>query len=155
MHAPFDVPFRLVPIYSIQSWLALRYHPEEIYFATARELYEAFVLWSFYKMLLEFFPSRDGLITVSGMRYLLPLDLPETFYQVHLLCVIFAVVIEERPHGKADVPFMLYAAVETRASIYTAYIIRRTTVRWNVVVPSSVLETSLVCLCVVDMSLFA
>lgn len=54
----------LVPIYSIQSWLALRFYPEEVYFATARELYEAFVLWSFYSMLLEFFPSRDALIAL-------------------------------------------------------------------------------------------
>jgi hypothetical protein len=58
----------LVPIYSIQSWLALRFYPEAVYFATARELYEAFVLWSFYRMLLEFFPSRDALIVVGGRR---------------------------------------------------------------------------------------
>jgi hypothetical protein len=38
----------------------------QVYFATARELYEAFVLWSFYSMLLEFFPSRDALIAVCG-----------------------------------------------------------------------------------------
>ena len=37
----------LVPIYSIQSWLALRFFPERVWFATARELYESFgaILW--------------------------------------------------------------------------------------------------------------
>ena len=32
----------LVPIYAVQSWLALRYYPERVWFATARELYESF-----------------------------------------------------------------------------------------------------------------
>ena len=42
----------MVPIYSIQSWLALVYHDSAIFLETARECYEAYALYSFLSLML-------------------------------------------------------------------------------------------------------
>lgn len=43
----------MVPIYSIQSWLSLRFHNARIYIDTLRDLYEAYVIQSFLYYLME------------------------------------------------------------------------------------------------------
>ena len=43
----------MVPIYAIQSWLALYFWPQKVYLETSRECYEAYVIYAFVKMLME------------------------------------------------------------------------------------------------------
>ena len=43
----------MVPIYSVQSWLSLRFHNARIYIDTLRDLYEAYVIQSFLYYLME------------------------------------------------------------------------------------------------------
>jgi hypothetical protein len=43
----------MVPIYSIQSWLCLRFHNVAIYIETLRDFYESYVLYSFFQFLVE------------------------------------------------------------------------------------------------------
>mmetsp|Transcript_54821 Transcript_54821/g.134087 ORF Transcript_54821/g.134087 Transcript_54821/m.134087 type:complete len:204 (-) Transcript_54821:2863-3474(-) len=44
----------MVPIYAVESWFALRFKEQKIYLETAREAYEAWVIFSFYKLMLVF-----------------------------------------------------------------------------------------------------
>jgi hypothetical protein len=48
-------------IYSFESWLAIRYHDQGIYLETLRDLYEAYVLWSFYHLMLQFLGGKKRL----------------------------------------------------------------------------------------------
>lgn len=50
----------MVAIYAVESWLSLRFRSYAIYWETARECYEAFVLWSFYRLLLSFLAAEHG-----------------------------------------------------------------------------------------------
>jgi len=50
----------MVAIYAIESWLSLRFRSYAIYWETARECYEAFVLWSFYRLLMSFLAAEHG-----------------------------------------------------------------------------------------------
>ena len=45
----------IVPIFATTSWFALRFHSYRIYFVLIREIYEAFVLFCFYKCMITFF----------------------------------------------------------------------------------------------------
>jgi hypothetical protein len=51
----------MVPIYSVESWLALRFKDQKIYLETAREAYEAYVIYSFFSLLLHFCGGDDYL----------------------------------------------------------------------------------------------
>ena len=42
----------IVPIYSIQSWIALVYKADAFFLVTARECYEAYAIFSFYQLML-------------------------------------------------------------------------------------------------------
>ena len=42
----------MVPIYAVDSWLALRFMGAAIYLDTVRECYEAYVLYNFFSYLL-------------------------------------------------------------------------------------------------------
>lgn len=44
----------MIPIYSINAWLALKFSSLTIYFDTIRECYEAFVIYSFMKFLTNY-----------------------------------------------------------------------------------------------------
>lgn len=44
----------MVPVYAIDSWLALRFVDVNIYIGAARECYEAYVIYNFYLFLLLF-----------------------------------------------------------------------------------------------------
>ena len=44
----------MVPIYAIESWLALRYKDNAQYWETMRECYEAYAIWSFFKLMEEY-----------------------------------------------------------------------------------------------------
>ena len=49
----------MVPVYSIQSWCALRFDSQLIYFESFRATYEAYVIYNFYALLREFLGSTD------------------------------------------------------------------------------------------------
>lgn len=51
----------MVPLYSVQSWLSLRYHQFSLYIDTLRDLYEAFVIQSFLYYLVEILGGEDVL----------------------------------------------------------------------------------------------
>eukprot|EP00051_Salpingoeca_urceolata_P013333 m.167184 g.167184 ORF g.167184 m.167184 type:complete len:413 (+) comp17765_c0_seq4:315-1553(+) len=50
----------MVPIYAINSWLALRFDGAAIYLDTVRECYEAYVIYNFFAFLMEFLHQRPG-----------------------------------------------------------------------------------------------
>lgn len=51
----------MVPIYSIQSWLCLRYINVAIYIETLRDFYESYVLYSFFQFLVEVLQGEEQL----------------------------------------------------------------------------------------------
>jgi hypothetical protein len=52
----------MVPIYSIESWLAMRFHKQAIYIETLRDLYESYVLYSFLQFLIQVLGGEEALI---------------------------------------------------------------------------------------------
>uniref|UniRef100_A0A8C5N5S9 Transmembrane protein 184C-like n=1 Tax=Gouania willdenowi TaxID=441366 RepID=A0A8C5N5S9_GOUWI len=66
----------MVPIYSLDSWLALRYPSLAIYVDTCRECYEAYVIYNFLVFLLNFlsnqYPSLVLMMEVQQQQRHLP-----------------------------------------------------------------------------------
>uniref|UniRef100_A0A7S2Y7V7 Transmembrane protein 184C n=1 Tax=Entomoneis paludosa TaxID=265537 RepID=A0A7S2Y7V7_9STRA len=54
----------MVPLYSIQSWLSLRFHESRIYIDTIRDYYEAYVIASFVYYLIELLGGEAALIQI-------------------------------------------------------------------------------------------
>mmetsp|Transcript_31512 Transcript_31512/g.36233 ORF Transcript_31512/g.36233 Transcript_31512/m.36233 type:complete len:506 (+) Transcript_31512:125-1642(+) len=54
----------MVPIYSIQSLLSLRFHNARLYIDTLRDLYEAYVIQSFLYYLMELLGGEDTLVQI-------------------------------------------------------------------------------------------
>lgn len=52
----------MVPIYSMESWLCLRYHSNAIYIETLRDFYESYVLYSFLQFLIQVLGGEEELI---------------------------------------------------------------------------------------------
>jgi len=52
----------MVPIYSIESWLAMRFHKQAIYIETLRDLYESYVLYNFVQYLIMVLGGEEALI---------------------------------------------------------------------------------------------
>lgn len=52
----------MVPIYSVESWLCLRFHKSAIYIETLRDCYEAYVLYSFMQFLINVLGGETELI---------------------------------------------------------------------------------------------
>ena len=52
----------MVPIYSIESWLCLRFHTYAIYIETLRDCYESFVLYSFFQFLIQVLGGEEQLV---------------------------------------------------------------------------------------------
>ncbi|XP_054165911.1 transmembrane protein 184C-like [Oppia nitens] len=67
----------MVPIYAMNSWLAMNFPKIAIYVDTLRECYEAFVIYSFMKYLLNFlFHEMDLELMIEckpGVKHLFPL----------------------------------------------------------------------------------
>ncbi|XP_030631717.1 transmembrane protein 184C-like [Chanos chanos] len=66
----------MVPIYSLDSWIALKYPSIAIYVDTCRECYEAYVIYNFLMFLLNFlenqYPSLPLMLEVQETQRLLP-----------------------------------------------------------------------------------
>lgn len=52
----------MVPIYSIESWLCLRYKDYAIYIETLRDCYESYVLYSFFQYLIKVLGGEEQLV---------------------------------------------------------------------------------------------
>jgi len=52
----------MVPIYSVQSWLAMRFHKQAVFIETLRDFYESYVLYSFTQFLTEVLGGEEALI---------------------------------------------------------------------------------------------
>jgi hypothetical protein len=58
----------LIPVYAIESWLGLRFTHGYFFFDTLRDCYEAFVIFSFYRFLVEYLGGESWLILRLGER---------------------------------------------------------------------------------------
>ncbi|KAI1299244.1 Transmembrane protein [Halotydeus destructor] len=67
----------MVPIYAMNSWLGMQFPSTSIYFDTLRECYEAFVIYSFMKYLLNFLYREMEIDTVidckPSVKHMFPL----------------------------------------------------------------------------------
>ena len=52
----------MVPIYSMESWLCLRFHRYAIYIETLRDVYESYVLYCFLQFLIQVLGGQDELV---------------------------------------------------------------------------------------------
>jgi hypothetical protein len=52
----------MVPIYSISSWLAMKFHEKAVLFETIRDCYEAYVLYSFLQFLIQVLGGEEALV---------------------------------------------------------------------------------------------
>jgi hypothetical protein len=50
----------MVPIYAINSWVSLRYVHVSLYLDLIRDAYEAYVVYQFFVLLVEFIDSHDN-----------------------------------------------------------------------------------------------
>ena len=59
----------MVPLYSVQSWLSLRFHgPARVYIDTIRDLYEAYVIQSFVYYLIELLGGEDRMADLLSRK---------------------------------------------------------------------------------------
>jgi len=59
----------MVPLYSVQSWLSLRFHgPARVYIDTVRDLYEAYVIQSFVYYLIELLGGEDRMAALLSRK---------------------------------------------------------------------------------------
>jgi hypothetical protein len=58
----------MVPLYSVESWLALRFHRVALYIETFRECYEAYVIFSFLYFLIALLGEEVQLITALKQK---------------------------------------------------------------------------------------
>ena len=49
----------MVPVYSIQSWCALRFQNQQVYLESFRAIYEAYVIYNFYALIRDFLGTTD------------------------------------------------------------------------------------------------
>ena len=64
----------MVPIYAMESWLALTFRQQRVYLETAREAYEAFVIYSFFRLMVEALGGRRAVVELSLQKQ--PAELP-------------------------------------------------------------------------------
>lgn len=58
----------MAPIYALDSWLGLRYESLTLYFDVLRECYEAFVIYSFYVLLLTYLGGELTLMRILATK---------------------------------------------------------------------------------------
>ena len=59
----------MVPLYSVQSWLSLRFHgPARVYIDTIRDLYEAYVIQSFVYYLIELLGGEERMAELLSRK---------------------------------------------------------------------------------------
>eukprot|EP00898_Chlorokybus_atmophyticus_P004447 jgi/Chlat1/5002/Chrsp32S04973 len=58
----------MVPVYAVDSWLALVFKDAAIYFDTARECYEAYVLYNFFEYLLAYMSEQGDPVQIIACQ---------------------------------------------------------------------------------------
>jgi hypothetical protein len=100
----------MVPIYAAGSWLGLRFAGIALYFDLLRECYEAFVIYSFYQLLLSTLGGERKLVSLLAKKESVPHVFP------------FCCLPKWRMHDRFYIKFSqeelhrLQAAVDQRAS---------------------------------------
>jgi len=71
----------MVPLYSVESWLSLRFHKVALYIETVRDMYEAYVIYSFLYYLVELLGGEGRILDIletskgaSATRHVWPLN---------------------------------------------------------------------------------
>eukprot|EP00455_Lapot_gusevi_P006049 TRINITY_DN12587_c0_g1_i13.p1 TRINITY_DN12587_c0_g1~~TRINITY_DN12587_c0_g1_i13.p1 ORF type:complete len:341 (+),score=13.31 TRINITY_DN12587_c0_g1_i13:79-1101(+) len=62
----------MVPIYSLEAWLGLRFADSAMYFDILRECYEALVIYSFYQFLVTYLGGEDELAVILSKKDVQP-----------------------------------------------------------------------------------
>mmetsp|Transcript_35446 Transcript_35446/g.89373 ORF Transcript_35446/g.89373 Transcript_35446/m.89373 type:complete len:480 (-) Transcript_35446:173-1612(-) len=95
----------MVPIYGLCSWFSLRFKDAEVYLDTAREFYEAFVIYNFYMFLIVFLEETFGPSSGDGTGSL-PQYLEETRVEVpHIWPLNHMFPPVRRPENAKEHPF--------------------------------------------------
>ena len=58
----------MVPVYALESWLALIFKDQHIYLEVLREAYEAWVIYTVQRLFVDFLGGRDGVETLLAAR---------------------------------------------------------------------------------------
>lgn len=58
----------MVPVYSAEAWMGLRFKEYTIYFDIMREVYEAFVIYCFYKLLFVYLGGREAVVRLCRQK---------------------------------------------------------------------------------------
>jgi hypothetical protein len=73
----------MVPLFAMQSWLALRFQHLALYMELARDSYESFVIYTFFSLLLVYMDGEERCVDMlskqTPMRFLPPLCCMGTF----------------------------------------------------------------------------
>jgi len=60
----------IIPIYAIESWLALRWKHQAVILTSVRDSYEAYVVYAFFRLMIDFLGGWEGLVTYLHHREL-------------------------------------------------------------------------------------
>ena len=58
----------MVPLYSMQSWLSLRFHESSLYIESLRDLYESYVLASFLYYIVELLGGEENIKMILSRK---------------------------------------------------------------------------------------
>ena len=58
----------IVPVYAIVSWISLKYADEALYFNTIRDVYEAFVIYAFLRLILAYGGGENNSLVLMRNR---------------------------------------------------------------------------------------
>tara|TARA_R110002050_G_scaffold233642_1_gene369557 strand:+ start:1917 stop:2237 length:321 start_codon:yes stop_codon:yes gene_type:complete len=56
----------MVPIYAFDSWLSLRFVGMAVYLNVFRDFYEAFALYSFFVLLVNYMEGEENIVSMLG-----------------------------------------------------------------------------------------
>ena len=91
-HIPF--PDLQVPIYSIHSWCALRFHRSAVYLNLIRDTYESYVVYQFFSLLVAYMGGDEECVVL--LRCVFPGRVPVCARGVELPCATVAVLPGEK-----------------------------------------------------------
>eukprot|EP00949_MAST-11_sp_MAST-11-sp1_P001749 g1749.t1 len=109
----------LIPIYSVESWFALRFDDLAIYMQAARELYEAYVIYAFFYYLLNFLGEDE----VSILRLLRGKKVAVVKHRVPFQCMRPWAMGSEFLLG-CKIGVLQYVLVKVLTSILTFFCVR-------------------------------
>lgn len=58
----------IVPLYSIISWISIRFHEESTYFEVFRDIYEAFVIYCFLTLILGYVGGEANCLSLISLK---------------------------------------------------------------------------------------